>query len=172
MNDSAGAMRFAAKIASVCPVVVVCSECFASRRPARNPPKTARQTPHASQKRQGEKILSTRTMAGNAPRATPALVEGDFPRRGWRRGEALRTPARRRRDTQQRGTGNLKHETTLSRPRPARASATPSPRGPPSRRPSRSRRSSAARRRPRRARRVSGPRPKVWFLRAFAAGAV
>ena len=92
------------------------------------------------------------------------------PRRRRRGGGAPRAPARRRRHNTKEGNGNLKRETRTSRPRPARASATPSPPGPPGRRPSRSRRSSAARRRPRRARLASGPRPRASFLPASAGG--
>ena len=139
------------------------------REPSKNnetdPPRLAETT--------GPKIPVDAYRGGNAPRAMPALVEGGFLAPPTALGRCSPHQHAVAATKQQRGTENLKKKrATLNRPRPARASATPSPRGPPSRRPSRSRRSWAARRRPRRARRVVGPRPKVWFLRAFAAGAV
>ena len=168
MTDSASSMRLQQNSLGVSGQSV-CSECTASRRPARNPPKTARQTPHASQKRQSQKFLRlTGTRRAQRRRSSKDTSHGE----DGGEGGALH-PRRRRRNNTTKGDRKLKNtrrrSTVLARHarlRPHHLEVRL-----PVVRPGH-----ADLRRPgegaRRARRVVGPRPKVWFLRAFAAGAV
>ena len=124
---------FAAIIAAL-----VCSELAAPNilGPVQWTSQTRRHTPKPRQSDRS-KNFTRRVPWRGAPRANDGASKEASPRRGWRRGEApRRTPSTPSPRQQQRGTGNLKTAKATSRPRPARASATPSPRGRPCRRPS------------------------------------
>ena len=118
--------------------------------------KTARQTPA----RRSDRAKNFAT-DGNAPRATPALVEANFHGEAGEGGAPPHLPPRRKQEGPEPKT---RDDATVL----AARCLDPPLLNRPSRRPSRSRRSGQERP----PALAVGPRPKVWFLRAFAAGAV
>ena len=134
----AEALRLTMPARCVCSQIArSCAPNFAPTRDFSDPSNKLTDRPPSLAKATAPKISVNEYRGGNAPRATTALVEGDFPTppMAWGRGSP-RSPSTPSPRQQQRGTGNLKTTSDLNRPRPARASATPSPRGRPCRRPS------------------------------------